>query len=603
MLAACAVLAACASLARPAFAEPSWTTYHHDAARSGYEPEAGTPLAPTLAWHSQDLGAPIWSQPVILGARAYVATVGDEVFALDTSSGAVVWQTSVGTPVPSSQLPCGDVVPTVGIVGTPVIDPAAGVLYAVADTWDGSSPHHELVALGLADGHVIHRTAVDPPGANPRALLQRTALNLDGGNVVFGFGGNDGDCSEYRGAVVSAPESGAAPSWWQVPVSPPSKAGGAIWATAGLAVGPEGDVYATTGNPVPPGGQAPGPYDYSDSVVQLDGSLSPVGSFEPPNWLQEGEDDLDLSSAGPELLPGGLLFQAGKDGKGYLIDESTMAGKPGAAAVFEGTVCGGRGSFGGDSFAAATIYIPCTNGVQALAYDQSARTFSPLWQGPSDAFGPPIVTAGLVWDAASGGFSGGGTKLYGLDPASGQPRYTLTLPSPIADHFASPSAAGGILFIATGSSETAFRIGTGPAPGGGSGATPKPATPLSGAGAKPSHVPLLLHTRLLADRKGRVRIPLRCTLPAGRCAGTIVLRARLTRIVRVHRKRIRRVRLVTLGMARFGHGPGSFAVTVRLGRKARMLLRRHHGRLALQVTLTAPPSPTRRLAASLSSKR
>ncbi len=593
------LLAVAATLAQSAAAEPAWTTYHHDAARSGDDPEASSPIAPVLAWHTPDLGAPIWSQPVILGSRAYVATVGDTVFALGTATGAIVWQTSVGTPVPAGALPCGDITPTVGIVGTPVIDPATGAIYVVADTWDGSTPHHELVALSLADGQILHRTPVDPPGANTRALLQRTALNLDAGNVIFGFGGNAGDCSTYKGAVISAPESGAAASWWEAPVSEPSKAGGAVWATAGPAVGPEGDIFATTGNPVPPSGQAPGPYDYTDSVMQLSSSLQAIGSFEPPNWLEEGENDLDLSSAGPELLPGGLLFQAGKDGRGYLIDESTMSGKPGAGAVFEAAVCGGHGSFGGDAFAAGTIYIPCNGGVQALAYDQTARAFTPRWRGPADASGPPIVSAGLVWVATGGG----GTKLYGLDQASGQPRYTLTLPSAIVDHFASPSAGGGRLFLATGSTETAYQIGivapaTTTAPGS------SPAAPLTnGAIGAASPVPVLLHSRLHAGRSGRVRIALRCLLSSGRCKGSVTLRAKLTTTRRVGRRRVRRLVYVALGSVRFDHAKGSFAVTLELGRRARALLHRHRGRLALQVVLAAPPSKPVKRAATLTATR
>jgi hypothetical protein len=119
-------------------------------------------------------------------------------------------------------------------------------------------------------------------------------------------------------------------------------------------------------------------------------------------------------------------------------------------------VCGGRPSFGGDAFAEGVIYVACTNGVQALAYDQTAGTFSALWKGPSDANGPPILSAGLVWVVATRG--GGGTKLYGLDRHTGGARYTETLPSPVADHFASPSAAGGRLFLATGSSVTAYGL-------------------------------------------------------------------------------------------------------------------------------------------------
>jgi polyvinyl alcohol dehydrogenase (cytochrome) len=594
-LAAAALLT---TLAAGAAAEPTWTTYHRDSLRSGNDPDASAPVAPTLAWHSQDLGAPIWSQPLILGSRVYVATVGDKIAALDAASGAVVWEKTVGAPVPASALPCGDIAPTVGIVGTPVIDPAAQVIYAVADVWDGANAHHELFGLSLADGSEVLHVGVDPPGADPKAILQRTALNLDNGRVIFGFGGNDGDCSSYVGAVVSAAETGGSPLYWQVPVSLPSKSGGAIWATSGPAVGLEGNIYATTGNPVPPEGK-PGPYDYSDSVVQLDQSLQPLGSFKPPNWLEEGENDLDLSSAGAELLPGGLLFQAGKDGRGYLINESTMTGKPGAGAAFEGQVCGGHGSFGGDAFANGTIYVPCTSGVQALAYNQSGPSFTPLWQGPVDAFGPPIVSAGVVWDIASGGSNGGGSKLYGLDPTSGTPRYTLTLPTSVADHFASPSAAGGRLFLATGSSETAYTISANVA--GGPGTAVPIAAPLSAKAT--SHIPLLLHTTLHADRKGRVRVALRCTLTTGRCKGTITLRARFVSFKRIKHKRVRRTRYVTLAGAHFNHGKGSFTVIVRLGRGSRALLRRHHGRLALQVILAAPPSKTRKLNATLLAAR
>ena len=366
----------------------------------------------------------------------------------------VVWHASAGTPVPSSALPCGDITPTVGIVGTPVIDAAGGVLYAVADTWDGSHAQHVLEGFRLADGTRVLNTPVDPPSSDPKALLQRTALNLDGSNVVFGFGGNDGDCSDYRGAVVSVPEGGSAPSFWQTPIAAPSTTGGAVWATGGPAVDAAGNIYASTGNPNPPSGQEATTYDYSDSVLELGPGLNLLGSFEPPTWKQDSNTDRDLGSGAPELLPGGMLFEAGKNGTGYLIAETSLAG--GAPAVYSRQVCGGAGSFGGDSYFNGVIYLPCTNGVQALSYDAAARTFTPLWRGPSDAVGPPIVSAGLIWDVATGGGSGGGTKLYGLDPATGVPRYTETLPSPVIDHFASPSAGEGHVFVATGSSVTSF---------------------------------------------------------------------------------------------------------------------------------------------------
>jgi outer membrane protein assembly factor BamB len=490
--------------AQAARAEPAWTTYHRDPARSGHDPDAAEPIVPTFAWQSPNLDAPIWGQPLVLGVRVYVATVGDQIYALEASTGDVLWSKTLGTPVPSGKLPCGDITPTVGIVGTPVIDTSKQVIYAVADTWNQREERaeHVLKGLNLATGEQVLSKPVDPPGSDPKALLQRTALNLDEGEIVFGFGGNDGDCSDYRGAVVAAPETGGSPLYWQVPIAAPSTSGGAVWATSGPAVDSK-------------------TYDYSDSVLELGSSLNLLGSFQPPTWLTDSNSDTDLGSAGAELLPGGLLFQAGKGGVGYLIEEASM--NTGAAALYSHEVCAGQGSFGGDAYASAVIYIPCTNGVQALAYDQTARTFTPLWQGPSDAFGPPIISGGLVWSLATGGFTGGGSKLYGIDPSTGEARYTETLPSPVADHFASPSAAGGRLFVATGSSVSAYQIGqlssreTTETPHdnpGGSGATTTPtATPTGTPAATVSKPPALLpaplllaHTRLHASGNGRVRL-------------------------------------------------------------------------------------------------
>jgi outer membrane protein assembly factor BamB len=624
-LALLACLLAC-SLSGVALGEPMWTTYHRDPGRSGDDPDATQPITPALAWQTESLAAPIWSQPLVLGERAYVATVGDEIYALEASTGKVIWQQSAGTPVPADELPCGDITPTVGIVGTPVIDTSTGAIYAVADTWNASTheAQHMLKGYRLSNGEQMLSVPVDPPGSVPLDLLQRTALNLDGSDLIFGFGGNDGDCADYRGTVVAAPLDGGAPRFWQVPIAPPSVSGGAVWAPSGPAVDSAGNVYATTGNPDPPVGERATTYDYSDSVVRLNPAqdfvadpetepAAPLGWFEPPNWEEESNNDLDLSSSGAELLPGGLLFQAGKDGRGYLIEETSMS------SVYSHQVCAGHGSFGGEAYASGVIYIACTNGTQALAYNQAARTFTPLWQGPSDAFGPPIVSPGLVWVVATGGFSGGGTKLYGLDPATGTPRYTETLPSPVADHFASPSAAGGRLFVSTGESVTAYQISQPPstatgAPAGNlttpanssatatnAGMTSSVTTPDTSPRVSPSrrlYAPTLAHTDLLAGARGRVEVELHCPATAGECGGTLTLRAEI--VVSIQGKRhIRRVAPITLARTRFGPHSGYFIVVVRLSRDAEAHLHRHHDRLALQVLVASPGSEVRLTVATL----
>lgn len=624
-----------------------WTTYHRDAQRTGNDPDATQPVPPVLAWQSVDLRAPIWSQPLVLGSRVYVATVGDEVYALDASTGNVVWEKSVGVPVPASKLPCGDVEPTVGVVGTPVIDSEKDTIYVIADRWDATTEeaHHVLVGLSLASGEEVMSTAVDPPGADPKALLQRTALNLDKGNVVFGYGGNDGDCGTYRGTVVAAPESGGAPSFWQYRPAPPSNSGGAVWATGGPAVDGSGNVYASTGNPNPPAQTRATTFDYSDSVVKLNPSLDfvtepvselapPLAGFEPPTWEAESNSDNDLGSAAPELLPGGVLFQAGKSGTGYLIDETTMS------SVYSAPVCskngGFSGSFGGDSFAAGVIYIPCENGTQALSYDQQAQTFTPLWQSEAqDAVGPPILSAGLVWTVATGGFGGGGTKLYGLDPATGKPRYTVTMPSPVIDHFASPSAAGGRLFVASGLCVSAYRIAqplageTGATGQGGAclpagkppGEPPPPKEPPKEPVKEPAKQPpkepsksetsngstsavptitlapppgaastglLLLRTHLRASASGRVKVALRCPTNSNPCRGMVDLQAQFTINTATGTKGGRRKILIELAHAHFGPARGDFGLTLRLDRRALAHLHRHKDRLTVVVTIVAP---------------
>src|SRR5262249_49675881 len=78
----------------------------------------------------------------------FAATEHDSLFAFDADNpnaatgGGLLWQTSFLVPragftvttMPSGETFIGDVVPEVGITGTPVIDPATNTLYLVAKT-------------------------------------------------------------------------------------------------------------------------------------------------------------------------------------------------------------------------------------------------------------------------------------------------------------------------------------------------------------------------------------------------------------------------------------------------------------------------------------
>ncbi len=471
---------------------PAWTTYRHDMQRSGVDPDSGSPVAPRQVWETPSLDGPIYASPLVYGSRVYVATENDSVYALDLASGAIVWRQHVATAVPSSRLPCGSIDPTVGITSTPVIDPVTQRIFVVADTWDGSTPssiQHRLFGLAVDTGGAAPGlpVSVEPPGSHPDYLLQRPGLALDAGHVVIGYGGNNGDCGEdtglYHGWIVSVPETGGSLRTFEVASG---SGGGAVWGAGnGLPVDSAGNVWAATGN-------SPGPpFDNQESVVRLSVDMgAPLDQWAPSNWQSLDSNDVDLGSSEPLLLPGGLVFAIGKEGVGYLLGATHLGGTA-AAPAFKDNVCGG--SFGGGIDVAGVIYVTCTDGIRALSLDQQTATFAPLasWNGPSGAIGPPIYAGGLVWSA---GWDDG--TLYGLDPHTGNVSFSTNLGS--FNHFATPAAGGGRLFVANNDRVTALQI-----------AKPPPSVTPPPISRPPAHPPVISGARL--SGAGRTRT-LRLTL-------------------------------------------------------------------------------------------
>src|SRR5271170_6993320 len=135
--------------------EPGFTgqlLYRNDNFRTGQNlsesvltPAAVTPLKFGLQF-TDAIDAAAYAQPLYVPNVAipgngthnvvYVATENDSVYAFDAdAAGPPLWHTSFIdpangiTPVPSTDLGCGDLTPIIGITATPVIDPATGTLY------------------------------------------------------------------------------------------------------------------------------------------------------------------------------------------------------------------------------------------------------------------------------------------------------------------------------------------------------------------------------------------------------------------------------------------------------------------------------------------
>lgn len=410
----------------------SWTTYGGSNTRDAIQ-STGAPSHPLrVAWKSNIQRGEIYGEPLIADNRVFVATESDTVEALSASTGRLVWSRSIGKAVPSGNLPCGDIGPTVGITSTMVIDPATSQLFVSGETLIGSKIHHVLIAMSLSNGATLFRRDLDQAHWSPGAELQRGALGLDNGNVLVGFGGNYGDCGSYHGYLMAVPESGKGSTLvYRVPTTNQ----GAIWGPAGMSVATNGNIFVATGN-----GASHSSFDMSNAVIELSSKLKLKSWFAPTNWESDNATDHDLGSTTPILLPRNLVFEVGKQGTGYLLNAGRLGGIGGA--ISSKSACNSRGA---SAYARGYLYLACPdNGMIALRL-RSGRLY-PAWH--SSATGSPTVGGGLVWSVS-------GNDLLGLAPSTG--RTVDTIAAPETDHFAAPSIADHLIVIAGTTQVIAYR--------------------------------------------------------------------------------------------------------------------------------------------------
>jgi len=322
-----------------AVAAESVVTYHGAADRSGLY------VAPTLTWtkaasvrldtgfHATVEGA-VYAQPLYWAPSnsIIVATEKNFVYALDANTGARIWETSLGAPVPLKALPCGNIDP-MGVTGTPTIDPAARIVYLEAFVQTSNGPRHMVFGLSLPTGKLAPGWPVDV--ANGLAALhrsfndapqgQRSALTWVNGNLYVPYAGHYGDCGAYHGMVVGLQLAtrrvyGA----W----STETPAGGS-WGQSGVAFDGVA-LYVTTGNAFRSSATT---WGGSEAVIRLSSTLgNPTDSadfFTPTNWhgLDLGDVDLGGTSAIPINTPiTPRLLALGKDGNAYLLNRENLGG-------------------------------------------------------------------------------------------------------------------------------------------------------------------------------------------------------------------------------------------------------------------------------------
>jgi hypothetical protein len=285
----------------------------------------------------------VYAQPLVIGSTVIVATEQDDVYGLDASTGAVQWQTSLGTPY---QIPnCTDLAPDIGVTGGPVYDPATGEVYLVAQTVPKTAPSYHLFGINPATGAVVFkqflggRPSNDPDiTLNAADQLERPGLLLLNGWVYAAFGSHC-DHSPWTGFVDGVNVSTKATTEWGDETGVTDNEAGIWQGGSGLMSDGPGRIIVSTGNGVspPPGPGRRPPGQLGDSVVRLavnsNGTLSAKDFFSPVNAPALDAGDTDYGSGGPVGLPFGtspyphVLAQAGKDGRIFLLNRDDLGGR------------------------------------------------------------------------------------------------------------------------------------------------------------------------------------------------------------------------------------------------------------------------------------
>jgi polyvinyl alcohol dehydrogenase (cytochrome) len=451
----------------------NWVTYHYDNTRDGYTSSLPTITSPAVDWKGTVDGG-VYAEPLYYNGNVYVATEDDTVYAFNANTGAISWSSHLGTPVDSLAAPyaCSgghgpDITPVIGITGTPVIDPTTGTLYVAALINIGSNNgEYKLFAINANTGQTMWNNAITAPNFNSLPQEQRSALTLANGLVYVAFGGFSWNCFNPgpTGWVIAMSASGGGEMY---AYNLPSRPEGDIWEPEGLSVDSSGNVYVTTGD------SNNATFDFGCSLIKLTPDLTFVDStanyFAPSNWQYLNQNDLDLADTGATLLPGNLIFSIGKYNMGYLLSSTSLGGIGGQ--LYEAQVCGDvnsawpYGAWGATSYANGIIYVPCGSGLEALQLQSGSQPwFTSLWNYSGFFAGPPIIAAGAVWTTE---ITGG--TLYALNPTTGAVMSQLSLGS--VEHFSTPSAGDGLIFVAATQTIYAINPAPGSSSGGGSGAS------------------------------------------------------------------------------------------------------------------------------------
>jgi hypothetical protein len=414
---------------------------------------------------------PLWVPGLNIGGALrnaiFVATQHDSVYSFDAdvSPCSQLWRvnlldaahggTSGETPVPTGDVGSGfqDILPEIGVTGTPVIDPASGTLYLVSKSeGPAGSFHQRLHAIDLITGDEkfagpinIAASVVGTGDGSVGGILnfdrrnehERSGLTLVNGTVYIAWAAHE-DHDPYHGWVIGYDAASLA----QVAVfnADPNGSRGGVWMAGGApAVDASGSLYLSTGNGSFDGNSGTPPNDdFGDTVMKIGTSsgLSLVDWFTPFNQAFLDGQDADLGASGVVILPdqtsgpAHLLVAGGKEGRLYLLDRDAMGNYCAACTTTDTNILqsflAAPAIFGTPAFWQNKLYLggtadalslfafdATTGNFNTVASSQSATSFQ--FPGPTPSLSAQGASGGVLWAIDSSRY--GVPSAFGTGPA------------------------------------------------------------------------------------------------------------------------------------------------------------------------------------------
>jgi hypothetical protein len=276
-----------------------------------------------------------------------------------------LWQRKLGKQQATGDVGCGDIQGGYGISSTPVIVRSASnaaTIYVVAATEPKPlSFHTQLHAIDLGTGNDLMKARELNPRAklktggvmhfDPQNQWNRAALAYNNGSIYVGIGSHcDSNAGNISGWILRYDSSTLKlTNKFNTIEAQASYELSSVWmAGYAPAIGPDGKVYAITGN----GNYSlvKGKQGFGESVIGLGSDLSKkhVDTFTPSNWQSLNNGDADFGSGGAMLIPTvngqsgpPLLVAEGKAGTIYVLNASSLGGLQGGTSQPIQTLSGG----------------------------------------------------------------------------------------------------------------------------------------------------------------------------------------------------------------------------------------------------------------------